>query len=64
VLVLVDYRDRHTRRQISDIAYEVSARHDFRPDISPVVLGETQFANLAALERRIALDILDEGVDV
>ena len=64
LFILLDTSDRQTRRRIGEIAYALEMEHDFDPPISTLVLGEAEFERLISRERRIALDILKEGIVV
>jgi predicted nucleotidyltransferase len=64
VLVLLDVFDRPTRNMILDHAFDVSYENDFVIRLAPLVMGEAEFQRLLSRERRLALDIEREGVDV
>lgn len=62
VFVLVDHRDRATWKQIVRVAEDVTIEYDFARDLSPLVMDEAQFADLRDRERRLARDVLTEGI--
>lgn len=64
VFVLIDRQDRATRREIIHAAGDVTFEYDFARDLSPLVLDEAEFADLVDRERRLARDILNEGIPV
>jgi len=63
VLVLLDEADTATRYKVFGLVQEVMLEADTFL-LSPRVLGESDFAALLALERRLALDIESEGIAV
>lgn len=51
-------------RAILRIADELLEEEDFAIDVSPHVMGIKEFEHVKARERRIARDILQEGIPV
>lgn len=64
VFVLLDRYDAATRREILRISDDIFEEEDFAIDLSPHVLGVREFEHLKARERRLARDILNEGIPV
>lgn len=65
LFVKVDQKDRPLVRGIVDAACEISeAETAYRPVLSPLVMSRDHFEELLQRERRIARDILIEGVAV
>jgi len=62
VFVLLDTFDRPTWRAILRIADDILEEEDFAIDLSPHVMGVEEFEHLKARERRLARDILTEGL--
>lgn len=62
--VLLDLYDRETRNRVLDLAWELNTEIGFVPAISPTVMGREEFESMLDRERRLALDIRDEGVPV
>lgn len=64
IFVLLDWYDRERRSRIIDIAYEINLKHDFIAPLSPLVMDEQEFSLYRSRERRLVLDIVNEGVSV
>lgn len=64
VFVLVDQRDRATDNVIVDAAFDVTSDIHWAFPISPRIMSREQYDDLLRLERRIALDIQNEGIPV
>ncbi len=62
VLVLVDQADSQTRHQVYCLAYDTTVANDFTLDLAPLVLGQAEFDRMVKRERRLALDILRDGI--
>lgn len=64
IFVLLDEADRPTRYQVIDLATDLCLETNYQFDISPLVMDEARFRRLLAHERRISLDIQNEGIPV
>lgn len=63
LFVKVDVKDRALVHGIRDLACEISEQETaYRPALSPLIMAREQFDELLRRERRIARDILSEGV--
>lgn len=64
VLVLLDSHCSELRRAIHHAADDVSLGFDYSPPVAPLVMARPEFDLLVERERRLALDILREGIPV
>ena len=64
VFIMVDKRDRGLVDTIYDIAYDIYMQSGLRVDISPVIMSDEFFNNRLLQERRIAKEILKEGISL
>jgi predicted nucleotidyltransferase len=64
IFVLLDRYDRERRSRIIDIACEINLEYDFIAPLSPLVMDEQEFSLYRSRERRLVLDIVNEGVPV
>ncbi|MHB2016114.1 MAG: nucleotidyltransferase family protein [Candidatus Xenobia bacterium] len=62
VFVMIENDDLQLRRSVVKVAYEVAQALDFPFVISPLIMTREHFQLLLSRERRIARDILTEGV--
>lgn len=62
IAVVLDSYDRNIRNQVLDLAWELNARSGYSPAVSPLVMGEDEYRDLLARERRLVLDIEIEGI--
>lgn len=63
LFVKVDVKDRALVHGIRDLACEISEQETaYRPALSPLIMAREHFDELLRRERRIAQDILHEGV--
>jgi predicted nucleotidyltransferase len=56
--------DRKLKERIYEIAFEITFSVDYAFNISPVVFTEEEFNHLCEEEWRIALDIINEGIEI
>ena len=64
VFIMVDKRDRGLVDTIYEIAYDIYMQSGLRVDISPVIMSDEFFNNRLLQERRIAKEILKEGISL
>ena len=64
VFVMIDEDDLDLARGIVDVAYDVSDAHDLTWWLIPFIKSREHFEELKRRERRIASDILREGIAV
>lgn len=64
LLVLVNRKDRQLRNRIYDIACDIEEECEYRIFLSPLVWDKKQFKTLLKHERKIALDIQKEGIQI
>ena len=64
IFVCMDLPDRGVQREIYDAAWDVGYEMDLPFCISALVMDRNHFDELKKRERRIALDILSEGIAV
>lgn len=56
--------NRKLRDRIYEIAFDITFAADYTFNLSPVIFTEEEFMRLKDEEWRIALDIIDEGIDI
>ncbi|MGE0487673.1 MAG: nucleotidyltransferase domain-containing protein [Vulcanimicrobiota bacterium] len=64
LFVKVDTAPVKTRWAIYDVATDINAETGFAIPLAPLVMAEAEFEHLRNRERRLARDILEEGVVV
>lgn len=62
LFVLLDHNDQLTRREICGMADDIMLEQDCVLCPSPLVMDEQEFQGLVALERRLAHDIIEQGI--
>jgi len=62
VFIMVDRRDRTLVDTIFDIAYDIYIESNLTFDISPVIMSEEFFNARLSQERRIAREIVQQGI--
>jgi len=62
VFIMVDRRDRALVDAIFDIAYDIYMESNLTFDISPVIMSEEFFNARLSQERRIAKEIVEQGI--
>lgn len=62
LFVLVDRADRPTRNVATDLATDLNLERGFEPFLAPLVMDEPEFELLQGRERRLARDILTQGI--
>ena len=62
VFIRVDKRDRALVDAIFDLAYDIYMESDQTVDISPLVMSKDFFETRLSQERRIAADIVEQGI--
>ena len=62
VFIMVDRRDRRLVDAIFDIAYDIYLESNLTFDISPVIMSEEFFNARLSQERRIAREIVEQGI--
>ena len=62
VFIMVDRRDRRLVDAIFDIAYDIYLESNLTYDISPVIMSEEFFNARLSQERRIAREIVEQGI--
>ena len=62
VFIMVDRRDRNLVDAVFDIAYDIYVESNFTFDISPVIMSEEFFNRQLSQERRIAREIVEQGI--
>jgi predicted nucleotidyltransferase len=62
VFIMVDRRDRTLVDAIFDIAYDIYIESNLTVDISPVIMSEEFFNARLSQERRIAIEIVEQGI--
>ncbi len=62
VFVRVDQHDKKLADAIFDISYDIYVESRFSMDISPVIMSNEYFKSRLSQERRIARDIVEQGI--
>ena len=62
VFIMVDSRDRTLVETLFDIAYDIYMESNLTFDISPVIMSEDFFNSRLSQERRIAREIVEQGI--
>ena len=62
IFIMVDRRDRNLVDAVFDIAYDIYVESNFTFDISPVIMSEEFFNRQLSQERRIAREIVEQGI--
>lgn len=64
LFVMVEGLDRSDRRALYDLATDLNLEYDFQEYLAPLVMSRAEFEHLCQRERRLALDILAEGIPI
>jgi len=62
VFIMVDKRDRNLVDAIFDLAYDIYIESNLTFNISPVIMSEEFFNARLSQERRIAREIVEQGI--